>query len=102
MFKHTVMWKLNEDALGNTKEGNAKLIKSTLEQLPSLISEIVSYEIGINLQDGERTFDIVLISEFKNQNDFEIYRTHPDHIKAVATIRELSQKAHFVDFISEQ
>lgn len=101
MFKHIVMWKLNEDSLSNTKEGNAELIKSTLEQLPPLISQIDSYEVGINLQDGDRTLDIVLISEFKNQNDFEIYRTHPDHIKAVEIIRELSQKAHFVDFISE-
>lgn len=101
MFKHIVMWKLNEDTSDQSKKDSAELIKSALEQLPSLISEIVSYEIGINLQDGERTFDIVLISEFKNRNDFEIYRTHPEHIKAVEIIRELSQKTHFVDFISE-
>ena len=102
MFKHIVMWKLNEDTSDQTKKESAEVIKSALQQLPSLISEIVSYEVGINLQDGDRTFDIVLMSEFKNQNDFEIYRTHPDHIKAVEIISELSQKAHFVDFISEQ
>ena len=102
MFKHIVMWKLNEDTSDQSKKESAEVIKSALEQLPPLISQIVSYEVGINLQDGDRTFDIVLISEFNNQNDFEIYRTHPDHIKAVETIRDLSQKAHFVDFISEQ
>ena len=101
MFKHIVMWKLNEDTSDQFKKDSAEVIKSTLEQLPSLISEIVSYEIGINIQDGDRIFDIVLLSEFNNQNDFEIYRTHSDHIKAVEIIRELSQKAHFVDFISE-
>ena len=101
MFKHIVMWKLNDDTSDNSKKDSAEQIKSALEQLPPLISQIVSYEVGLNLQDGDRTFDIVLISEFNNQNDFEIYRTHPDHIKAVEIIRELSQKAHFVDFISE-
>ena len=95
------MWKLNDDTSDNSKKDSAEQIKSALEQLPPLISQIVSYEVGLNLQDGDRTFDIVLISEFNNQNDFEIYRTHPDHIKAVEIIRELSQKAHFVDFISE-
>ncbi len=95
------MWKLNEDTSDQTKKDSAELIKSALEQLPPLISQIVSYEVGINLQDGDRTFDVVLMSEFNNQNDFGIYRTHPDHIKAVEIIRELSQKAHFVDFISE-
>ena len=96
------MWKLNEDTSDQTKKDSAELIKSALEQLPPLLSQIVSYEVGINLQDGDRTFDVVLMSEFNNQNDFGIYRTHPDHIKAVEIIRELSQKAHFVDFISEQ
>jgi len=101
MFKHIVMWKLNEDTSDQSKKDSAEVIKSALEQLPPLISQIVSYEVGINLQDEDRTFDLVLLSEFNNQNDFEIYRTHPDHIKAVETIRELSPKAHFVDFISE-
>ena len=101
MFKHIVMWKLNEDTSDQSKKDSAELIKLALEQLPPLIPQIDSYEVGINLQDGDRTFDIVLMSEFKNRNDFEIYRSHPEHIKAVKTIRELSQKAHFVDFISE-
>ena len=101
MFKHIVMWKLNEDTSDQSKKDSAEVIKSALEQLPPLISQIVSYEVGINLQDEDSTFDLVLLSEFNNQNDFEIYRTHPDHIKAVEIIRELSQKTHFVDFISE-
>ena len=96
------MWKLNKDASDQSKKDSAELIKSALEQLPPLISQIASYEVGINLHDSERTFDIVLISEFQNQTDFENYRTHPDHIKAVKIIRELCQKARFVDFISDE
>ena len=96
------MWKLKEEVSDQSKKESAELIKSALEKLPPLISQIVSYEVGINLQDGDRTFDVVLISEFQNQNGFESYRSHPEHIKAVETIRELTQKAHFVDFISDE
>ena len=101
MFKHIVMWKLSEDASDQAKKDSAELIKAALEQLPPRISQIVSYEVGINLQDGDRTYDVVLMSDFQDQNDFEIYRSHPEHIKVVEIIRELSQKAHFVDFISD-
>lgn len=101
MFKHIVMWKLSEDAPDRPKKESAELIKAALEQLPPRISQIVSYEVGVNLQDGDRTFDVVLLSEFQDENDFEIYRSHPEHIKVVELIRELTQKARFVDFISD-
>lgn len=102
MFKHIVMWKLDDSLPNISKKDNAELIKSSLEKLPALISQIVSYEVGINLQDGDRTFDIVLISEFHNQKDFEIYRSHREHLKVVDTIHELTVKTRFVDFLTER
>lgn len=102
MFKHIVMWKLDDSLPDISKKENAGIIKSSLEKLPSLISQIVRYEVGINLQDGDRTFDVVLVSEFHNQKDFEIYHSHSEHIKVVETIRELTVKTRFVDFISDE
>lgn len=102
MLKHIVMWKLNAPAQESSIKENAELIKSALEKLPSLISQIVSYEVGINIQDGDRTFDVVLISEFHDQKDFEIYRSHGEHLKAVKIIRNLTREAHFVDFMSDE
>ena len=100
MFKHIVMWKVNENDSGRTKVDNAEAVKSSLERLPSLIPQIESYEVGINLQDGDRSFDVVLISEFSSQKNFEIYRSNPEHVKVVETIRELTLKARFVDFLT--
>lgn len=101
MFKHVVMWKVNENTSSNTILETAETVKSSLERLPSLIPQIKSYEIGLNLQDSDRSYDVILISEFSDQKDFEIYRSHPEHIKVVETIRELTVKARFVDFISD-
>ncbi len=101
MFKHIVMWKLDDSLPDVSKKENAKIIKTSLEMLPSLISQIVSYEVGINLQDGDRTYDVVLISEFHNQKDFETYRSNREHLKVVETIRELTDKTRFVDFLTE-
>ncbi len=44
MFKHVVMWKLNNDGLGSKKVENAEAVKLSLERLPSLIPQIKSYE----------------------------------------------------------
>ena len=101
MFKHVVMWKLNDDGLGSEKVENAEAVKSSLERLPSLIPQIKSYEVGINLQDADRTFDVVLLSEFSDQTSFELYRSHPEHLKVVEVIRELTSEARFVDFVTD-
>ena len=49
MIKHIVMWKLKESAEGRTKQENAWMIKQELEQLKGTIREIVSLEVGINI-----------------------------------------------------
>lgn len=102
MFKHIVMWKLDDSLSNISKKDNAQLIKSSLEKLPSRISQIVSYEVGINLQDGNRTYDLVLISEFNDQKDFEIYRSHKEHLEVVDRIRELTVNTRFVDFLTKR
>ncbi len=76
MFKHIVMWKLKEET---PTKSSADVIKSSLEELPSLIPQISEYEVGVNLTESERAFDVVLISEFNSRKDFHIYRDHPKH-----------------------
>ena len=100
MYKHIVMWKLKQSALGKTREENALIIKSELEKLPHLISQISSYEVGINLSSSERSCDIALSSEFKTEDDFEAYNVHPEHKKVVKKIQSVSDQTYVVDFQS--
>ena len=100
MYKHIVMWKLKESAMGKTREENALMIKSELEKLPHLIPQISSYEVGINLSSSERSCDVALSSEFKTEDDFEAYRVHPEHKKVVEKIRSVSDQTYVVDFQS--
>jgi len=98
MFKHIVMWKLKDSAAGKSGIENADLIKSSLEKLPMLIPQILKYEIGINISDSAASYDVVLYSDFKSKEDFEIYRDHAEHKKVVDIIRERSAKTHVVDY----
>ncbi len=100
MYKHIVMWKLKESAMGKSREENALMIKSELEKLPPLIPQISSYEVGINVSNSERSFDIALYSSFKAKDDFEAYRSHPEHTKVVEKIRSVSSQTYVVDYPS--
>jgi hypothetical protein len=88
------MFKLKNHITGDEKRESVKLIKERLDRLPKLIPEIKYFETGINFNDSERAFDIVLISEFENETDLEIYSKHPDHLSFMdfySPFREISK-----------
>jgi len=70
MIKHIVMWKLKDFAAGSNKNENAVKIKTELEMLKSKIPEIKKLEVGININESETAYDIVLYSEFETKKGF--------------------------------
>ena len=59
MIKHIVMWKLKENAHGNTKHENAVLIRNKLESLNGKIEGLIKMEVGIDFSNTENSCDIV-------------------------------------------
>ena len=83
MIKHIVMWKLKEHAEGCNKLANAQKLKSWLETLPEKITEIKFAEAGINFEDSDAAFDVVLYSEFENKEALKTYQAHSEHRRLV-------------------
>lgn len=91
LIKHIVMWKLKDSAEGRDRLENAKIMKSSLEDLKNKIEQIKYIEVGININQTQHAFDAVLYSEFDNAEDLNIYQEHPEHLKIkefVAKVRE--------------
>lgn len=99
MIKHIVMWKLKDEALGNTKLENAKIIKERLTRLVGIIPEIKSMEIGININTADSVAsDAVLIMEVEDLDALERYKTHPEHVKVSEFVKEVRLSRTAVDF----
>ncbi len=99
MIKHIVMWKLKEEALGNTKLENAKIIKERLMKLVGIIPEIKSMEIGININNADSVAsDAVLIMEVEDLEALERYKTNPEHVKVSDFVKEVRLSRTAVDF----
>ena len=77
------MWKLKDHAEGGSKLKNAQKLKTWLESLPEKISEIKFAETGINFDDSDAAFDVVLYSEFESKEALKIYQAHPEHQRLV-------------------
>jgi hypothetical protein len=97
MVKHIVMWKLKDEAHGNDKETNARLIKEKLEALNGKIDGLLRLEAGIDFRGGGN-FDVVLYSELSKREDLDAYQNHPLHQAILPFIREAVMDRKAVDF----
>ncbi len=96
MIKHIVMWKLKEE----NKEQNAIEIKTKLEKLCDLISQIKKIEVGINFNESNAAYDLVLYSEFASVEDLEIYQNNPAHKEVAKLVGQCTITRAVVDFES--
>ena len=99
MVRHVVMIKLKEIPAAFERQNAINQIKADLDTLPSKIKEIKSYEVGVNINPNPLAYEIVLISEFENFNDLNIYREHPEHVKVLELIGKYKDNSVFNDYI---
>jgi hypothetical protein len=99
MIKHIVFFNLVDEAEGKSKLELAQNIKSDLENLKSLIPQIIKIEVGINVPNLPNTnWDISLYSEFENLEDLDIYQAHPAHKEVAGFIGKVKTDRAAVDY----
>ena len=83
MVKHIVMWKLLDSYSEAEKQEIKSVYKEKIEALSDLMDGVLKVKIEINAL-ATSNVDILLDSEFANQDVFNAYRTHPKHLEAAS------------------
>jgi hypothetical protein len=91
------MFKLKDFDCESDKIAAMNRIKSGLESLQEKIPVLRKIQVEFNVNPDEE-YDLVLIAEFNNLNDLEIYTKHPEHVKVSAFIAENRVKRACVDY----
>ena len=99
MIKHIVMWKLKEHAEGNDKQANAILVKEKLEAMNDLVPGMIKLEVGIDLGADTKANDVVLYSEFENEEALAAYQAHPEHKAVFPFIGAVRETRNAIDYI---
>lgn len=99
MFVHVVLWKIAEPASEKTKDQLIGQIMERMHQLPVLIPQIKSFRLGTDVLHTPSSYDLGLVVTFDSQEDFLIYRDHPDHMKVGQLISGAAIERASIDFI---
>jgi len=93
MIVHIVMIKFKDEF-----KDEAKKIKLELENLVDKIDSLKKMEVGLNFTKSDRAMDLVLVSEFDNENALEEYRVHPSHQEVLKNIKKYAEFTKVVDY----
>ena len=95
MLVHIVCWRYKPETDEPARDDH----RSRLRALTSVISEIISFEVGADVLHLERSFDTGLVAVFADRAALESYTDHPAHQKVAALGKEISDQVVSVDFI---
>ncbi|RQD74705.1 MAG: Dabb family protein [Halanaerobium sp. MSAO_Bac5] len=98
MIKHVVMWVFKDFAENNKKEKNIEIAEKKISALKDLVDVIKFIEVGVNINESDAAYDLVLICEFDNLDDLDEYQNHSEHKKAAAFIKKVVDKRAVVDY----
>jgi len=94
MIVHIVIFKFQEE---NQTQNIAK-VKTMLEGLVEKIDPLLSMEVGVDFNRGERAFDMSLYSTFKTKEGLKEYATHSAHLEVLSFIKEVIVETKVVDY----
>lgn len=95
MIVHIVMFKFREE----NKTQNIQQVEKELNALVEKIDELKSIEVGVDFNGSERAFDLSLYSTFESKDALACYATHPEHLKVVSLIKEVTSGSKVVDYV---
>lgn len=97
MINHIVLFKLKPYSPNEKSQVLAEL-KTSLLALKDKISVVKYLEVGENYELDSKSYDLALISHFETIQDLDVYRVHPEHMKVVKLVGEVTESRAAVDF----
>ena len=94
MIRHIVSWRFKDE----DKSANIEKARELLLSLPPKISEIVFFEVGVNFNDSQFAYDMILVSDFADTDALDTYQVHPEHKAVSAFIRSVIAERVVVDY----
>ena len=96
MLTHIVIWKYRAEAT----EAERKEHVAQLRRLPNFIPQIESFSVGFDVLKLPRSYDVGLVSVFRDRAGLDAYTDHPEHVLVAVYGRSLSEHIASVDFES--
>jgi hypothetical protein len=97
MLIHIVCWKYKVEITETEREEH----RAKLRNLPNIIPNILSFNVGADILHLERSFDTGLVAVYPDREALDTYTVHPEHEAAANLGKQIAERVVSVDFLSE-
>ncbi len=93
MIKHIVFFELEDNSIENKQ-----VVKNKIMEMKGKILLLKHLEVGINITDESRAYDLALVSDFDSVEDLQAYAIHPLHVEVVKYLKSINTISKIVDY----
>ncbi len=97
MLTHIVCWKYKAETSAERREEHI----AKLQNLPNVIPNILSFSVGADILQLERSFDTGLVAIYPDRAALDFYTDHAEHQKVAALGKEIAERVVSVDFLHQ-
>ena len=88
-------------ALIKLVHSNAETIEDARQALAKLegqIPQLRHFELGVNIVQSYRSYDLAVVAKFDSLEDLQTYQNHPVHVEVIKYIHANRQSTVTVDY----
>lgn len=93
MITHIILIKLVHTNAETVEEA-----RKVLAGLDGKIPQLRHFEVGANILESYRSYDLALLARFDSLEDLEAYQQHPAHVEVVKYLQGVRQSVVTVDY----
>jgi hypothetical protein len=97
MLTHIVCWKYKTETSTDEREKHIAMLRN----LPNVIPNILSFNVGSDVLHLERSFNTGLVAVYPDRQALDFYTDHPLHAEIASFGKQISEKVVSVDFLIE-
>ena len=93
MITHIALYKLVHTNTETVEEAR-KVLASQAGKIP----HCRHFEVGVNLLESYRSYDLALLAKFDSMEDLQAYQRHPAYVEVVKYLQGVRQSVITVDY----
>lgn len=93
MLTHIVLFKLKDRSAANVARA-----ADVLRAMQGTVPNLRALEVGINVLESDRAYDIALLTRFDSLAAMQEYQAHPNHVRVVEYMRGVMETSASVDY----
>ena len=98
-FYHSVYFWLRPNGEADDAQKNADGCRTHLSNIPGIVTMNIGFPAGTPRDVVDNSYGVALLIVFETKESYDVYETHPDHLRFIADFHHLWSRVQVYDAV---